>query len=58
MDFNYKMINKEFENDKVRVVIIKFSTLITLKAMVEFDLNPNLKFFDLPSNKFKPILNF
>ena len=28
------------------------------KIIVEFDLNPNLKIFDLPNNKFEPILNF
>ena len=26
--------------------------------MVEFNPNPNLKMFDLPNNKFGPILNF
>ena len=50
MDFNYEIINEEFENDKVWVVIFKFSTLITLKAMMEFDPNSNLKFFYLPNN--------
>ena len=45
MDFNYEIINEEFENDKVWVVILKFSTLTTLKIMVEFDSNPNLKSF-------------
>ena len=40
MDLNYKIIIKEFENDKVWVVILKFSTLTTLKTMVEFDPNP------------------
>ena len=58
MDFNYEIINEEFENDNVWKVILKFSTLTTLKTMVEFDPNPNLKVFDLPNNKFEPILNF
>ena len=53
-----KLINEEFENDKVWVVVLKFTTLTTLKTMVEFDLNLNLKIFDLPNNKFEPILNF
>ena len=57
MDFKY-IINKEFENDKVWVVILKFSTLKTLKIMVEFDLNLNLKFLNLSNNKFKSIPNF
>ena len=39
MNFNYEIINKEFENDNVWVVILKFSTLTTLKTMVEF--HPN-----------------
>ena len=46
MDFNYEIINVEFENDKVSVVILKFSSLTTLKTMVKFDPNSNLKFFD------------
>ena len=46
MDFNYKIINEEFENDKVWAVILKFSTLTTLKIMVEFDPNLNLKYFN------------
>ena len=58
MDFNYEIINEEFENDKIWVVIFKFSTLTTLKATVEFDPNPNLKIFDLLNNKFEPISNF
>ena len=29
MDFNYEIMNEEFENDKVWVVIFKFSTLTT-----------------------------
>ena len=41
--FNYEIINEEFENDKIWIVIIKFLTLTTLKTMVEFDPNPNLK---------------
>ena len=44
INFNYEIINEEFENDKVWVVIFKFSILTTLKAMMEFDLNLNLKF--------------
>ena len=43
MDYNYKIINNVFGNDKVLVVILKFSTLTTLKAMVEFDPNQNIK---------------
>ena len=58
MDFNYEIINEEFENDKVWIVILKFSTLTTLKAMVEFNPNPNLKILDLPNKKFEPISNF
>ena len=58
MDFNYKITNEEFENDKVWVVIFKFSTLTTLKIIVEFDPNTNLKIFNLLNNKFKSILNF
>ena len=57
MDFNYEIINEEFENDKVWVVILKFPILTTLKTMVKFDPNLNLKFFDLPINKFKSISN-
>ena len=55
MDFNYKIINEEFENDKVWVVIFKSSILTTLKTIVEFDPNPNLKIFELPNTRFKPI---
>ena len=58
MDFNYEIINKKFENNKVWVVILKFSTLITLKTMVKFDPNSNLKIFNLPNNKFKSISKF
>ena len=50
MDFNYEIINEQFENNKVWVVI--------LKVMVEFDPNPNLKIFDLTNNKFDSIPNF
>ena len=35
INFNYKFINKEFENDKVWKVIFKSSTLTTFKTMVE-----------------------
>ena len=35
MDFNYEIINKEFENDKVWVIILKSSTLTTLKTIVD-----------------------
>ena len=42
MNFNYEIINDEFENDKVWIVILKFSILTNLKTMVEFDPNPNL----------------
>ena len=45
MDFNYEIINEEFENDKIWVVILKSSTLTTLKTMLEFNLNLNLKNF-------------
>ena len=31
MNFNYEIINEEFENNKVWVVIFKFSTSTTLK---------------------------
>ena len=58
MNFNYEIINEEFKNDKVWVVILKFSILTTLKTMVKFDPNLNLKIFDLPNNKFEPIPNF
>ena len=34
IDFNYKIINEEFVNDKIWVVILIFSTLTTLKTMV------------------------
>ena len=53
MDFNYEIINKEFNNDKVWVVILKFSNLTTLKIIVEFDQNLNLKIFNLSNNKFE-----
>ena len=58
INFNYEIINEEFENDKVWVIILKFSTLTTLKTMVEFNPNLNLKIFNLPNNKFEPISNF
>ena len=58
MNFNYEIINEEFENDKVWVVILKFLTLTTLKTMMELDSISNLKIIDLPNNKFEPILNF
>ena len=58
MDFNYEIINEEFENDKIWIVILKFSTLTTLKIMVEFYPNSNLKFFYLSNNKFELISNF
>ena len=58
MDFNYEIINKEFVNDKVWVVILKSSTLTTLKTMLEFYPNSNLKIIDLPNNKFESTLNF
>ena len=54
MDFNYEIKNKEFENDKVWVIILKLLTIITLKTMVEFNPNLNLKIFDLPNKKFEP----
>ena len=46
------------ENDKVWVVILKFSISTTLKTTMKFDPNLNLKIFNLPNNKFKSILNF
>ena len=55
MDFNNEIINEEFTNDKVWVVIFKFSTLTSLKIMVNFDPNSNLKIFNLAKNKFKSI---
>ena len=58
MDFNYEIINEEFKNKKVCVVIIKFSTITTFKAIVEFDLYPNWKFLNLSNNKFEPISIF
>ena len=58
MNFNYEIINEEFENDKIWIVILKFSTLTILKIMVKFDLNLNLKIFDLSNKKFEPIPNF
>ena len=33
MNFNYEIINEEFENDKVWVLILKFSTLTTLNLI-------------------------
>ena len=57
MNFPYEIINEEFKNDKIWVVIFKFSILTTLKTMMEFDSNPNLKIFDFPNNRFKPISN-
>ena len=35
MDFNYELINEEFENDKMWKVILKFSTLSTLQTILE-----------------------
>ena len=58
MNSNFEIIDEEFENDKVWVVIFKSSILTTLKTMMEFDSNPNLKIFNLPNNRFKPIPNF
>ncbi len=58
MNFNYEITDEEFENNKIWVIIIKFSTLTTLKTIVEFDPNPNLKIFDLRNNKFESIPNF
>ena len=58
MDCNYEIKNEKFENEKVWIVIFKFSILTTLKTMEEFDSNPNLKIFDLSNNEFKSILNF
>ena len=58
MNFSYKIINEEFGNDKIREVILKFSTLITLKTIVKFDSNSNLKILNLPNNKFESISNF
>ena len=58
MNFNYKIINEEFENDKVWIVILKFLTETILKTMMELDSNPKLKIIDLSNYKFEPILNF
>ena len=58
MNFNYEIINEEFENNKVWIVIFKFYTLTTFKIMVEFYPNLNLKIFDVPNNKFELIPNF
>ena len=58
MNFNYEIINEEFENNKVWVVIFKSSILTTLKIMMKFDSNLNLKIFDLPNNRFVQISNF
>ena len=58
MDYNYKIINEEFENNKVWIVIFKSLILATLKTKVKFDLNLNLKIFNLLNNKIKPIPNF
>ena len=55
MDFNYEITNEKFENDKVWIA---FSILTTLKTIVKFDPNPNLKISDLSNNKFKPIPKF
>ena len=58
MNFNYEIINEEFDNDIIWIVILKFSTLNTIKTMMKFDQNSNLKIFDLPNKKFKSIPNF
>ena len=58
MDYNYKIINEEFENNKVWIVIFKSLILATLKTKVKFDLNLNLKIFDLPNIRFWLFLNF
>ena len=58
MNFNYKIINEEFENDKTLVVILKSSILTNLKIILKFALNLNLKIFNLSNNKFKSISNF
>ena len=51
-------MNLRMTNDKVWVVIFKFSTLTTFKTMVEFDPNPNLKIFYLSNKKFESISSF
>ena len=58
MDFNYEIINEKFENEKVWIVIFKFSTLTTLKTMVNLIQIQIYKIFNLLNNKFKPISNF
>ena len=58
MDFNQEIINEEFENNKVWIVIVKFSNLTTLKIIVEFNLNSDLKIFNLSNNKLELISNF
>ena len=50
MNFNYKIINKKFENDKILIVIFKFLILSTLKTIVKFNSNSKLKIFGLPNN--------
>ena len=47
MNFKYEIINEEFENDKIWIVILKFSTITTLKTIMKFNSNSNLKIFDL-----------
>ena len=58
MNFNYDIINKEFENDKIWVIFLKSSILTILKTTMKFNSNSNLKIFDLSNNRFEPILNF
>ena len=50
IDFNYEIINVEFENDNVWKIILKYSSLI--------DSNLNLKFFYLPNIRFESNLYF
>ena len=56
MDFNYEIINEKFENDNVWIVILKFSTLTTLKAMVKLDLS-NYKFESIQNFQIKSFPN-
>ena len=55
MNFNYEIINKEFENDKAWEIILNFNYF---KNNGGIDLNPNLKIFNLPNNKFELISYF
>ena len=53
INFNYEIINEEFENDKIWKVIHKFSILCTSKIIVKLIQIQIWKFFCLSNNKFK-----